>query len=243
MKPNTTRTFTQAIRWCQRRLHRIRSSITRKKGPSGTLFYVGMHLGREFDVVFQNYSQCYGFEANPELFAKLVEKYRDYPHVKLFNNAATDTNGPVTFNISSNNGASSSLGQFDESWQNFKSGDIKMVRSVTVDGVNLHDFCVARSINFIDDYISDIQGMDLQVLRSLAPMIASKRIGSITVETTRDGRKNIYSDLPDNSESGFKSLLSKNYKLVAMGYGVLEDHWFADFDEGSWEIDCKWVLR
>ena len=224
-----------------RRAHRLKAAMVSRK--KGTLFYVGMHLGREFDLIFQSYEVCYGFEANPELFAKLVTKYRDHAHVKLFNNAATNDPGPVTLNVSSNGGASSSLGQFDENWQHFKSGNIKMVDSVVVEGINLHDFCIRNGIPHIDDYISDIQGMDLQVLKTLNPMIENRKISRITVETTRDDRRNIYSDLPDNSESGFRQLLSRNYKLVATGYGILEDYWFADFDEGSWEIDCKWRLR
>jgi FkbM family methyltransferase len=227
-----------ATRWLLRRFH------TRADGgPKNVLVYVGMHKGREFDFVFKDYGTCYGFEANPDLYALLVDKYKAYPHVRLFNRAATTTAGPVTFNISSNAGASSSLGSFDEAWSDERSDAIRMERQVTVEGVNLGEFLQAQGVNRIDDYISDIQGMDLAVLRTLKPWIDEKRIGSITVEVSREDKGNIYKDLPSNAESGFLALLGANYRLVSIGYGVLHDYWFDDVPADSWEADCKWRLK
>ena len=224
-----------------RRWTRVRTlALERKKG---VLVYVGMHKGREFDSIFRAYRECYGFEANPELFRFLQDKYKAHPQVKLFNYAVAATSGSVTFNISSNSGASSSLGSFDENWANAASGDVTMVRTITVPSVNLYEFCRQHGITRIDDYISDIQGMDLEVLKTMKPYIEERRIGSITVETTRDERRNIYKDLPDNSESGFRHLLRDHYRLVAVGYGVLPDYWFSDVGEDSWEMDCKWRRR
>lgn len=230
-----------AVRWCLRRYHRLRTLTVGRRRD--TLVYVGIHRGREFDTIFKSYHRCYGFEADPELFALLVEKYREHPHVKLFNYAAAEANGPMTLNISSNAGASSSLGVFDDEWDSFRSGEITMVKQITVQAVNLNDFLTAEGVRFVDDYISDIQGMDLTVLRTLKPFIDEGRIGSITVETTREDKGNIYKNLPGNQESGFWSLLGVRYKLVAIGFGVLEDYWFGHVPTNSWEADCKWRRR
>ncbi len=48
-------------------------------------------------------------------------------------------------------------------------------------------------------------------------MIEAKQIGSIKCEITKDAYRNIYHDLPDNSESGFNKLLEDHYDLVAVG--------------------------
>lgn len=240
MNPKTPRLLALS-RWLLRRWARLRATLFERR--KGVLVYLGMHQGREFDLIFKSYRECYGFEANPKLFAILQDKYRDHPHVKLFNYAVAAAAGQVSFNISSNQGASSSLGTFDEQWWNFSSGEVKIVETITVPSINLYDFCREQGIARIDDYVSDIQGMDLEVLKTMKPYLDERRIVSLTVETTRDGRRNIYKDLPDNSESGFRELLQDNYKLVGMGYGLLHDYWFADVPAGAWEFDCKWRRR
>jgi FkbM family methyltransferase len=232
--------LTRAQHWCLRRWYRLREkTIDRRKG---VLVYVGLHKGREFDLLFRRYTECYAFEANPDLYALLREKYSAHPHVKLFNLAASDSAGTVTFNVSDNDGVSSSLGNFEEEWDNYKNGQVRMVKSVSVQSVHLGDFLAQQGVQSIDDYYSDIQGMDLAVLATMQRYIDARQIGAITVETAREGRRNIYRDLPDNSESGFERLLGRHYRLVAIGYGVLADYWFGDIGN-AWEMDCKWRRR
>ena len=118
-----------------------------------------------------------------------------------------------------------------------------MVENVTIPCINLLNFCKQNNIVHIDDYISDIQGMDLQVLKTMRPMIESKKIGTIKCEVTKDKYGNIYEGLPDNSESGFNQLLEANYKLVARGFGLLNDNQFDRLPESAWEMDCKWRVK
>ncbi len=215
------------------------------KKREGTLVIIGLESGGVFSLMNQAYEKCYAFEANPDRFIKLEKKYGNDQRIKLFNMAVAQYDGEITFNISSNNnGASSSVGNFDENWQEEYEGEkIKMVKSITVPCINLYNFCLKNNISFIDDYVSDIQGMDLEVLKTMKPMIDKKQIGSITCEVTKNGKKNIYKDLPDNSENGFAELLNKNYKLVAKGWGVLKDNRFETIPDTAWEMDCKWKLR
>ena len=85
--------------------------------------------------------------------------------------------------------------------------------------------------------------MDLQVLKTLIPMINKKQIGTIRCEVTKDQYKNIYHDLPDNSNSGFLSILSDNYQLIAKGWGILKDNKFDKIPDNTWEMDCKWKIK
>lgn len=211
------------------------------------LFLIGADPGGELNILFPGYKRCYVFEANPNRYRKLKNKFSKYRNIQLYNFAVADYDGQIEFNISSNNnGASSSIGNFNEKWKQkhaSPSNDIAMIQTIKVPCINLLNFCKENAIDYIDDYISDIQGMDLQVLKTLKPMIDKKQIGSIKCEVTKDEYKNIYYDLPDNSEAGFKNLLGDNYELVAKGYGILKDYKFDTIPEDAWEMDCKWKVK
>ena len=208
------------------------------KKEYGTLIYLGLHKGDGFNTLIASHKVCFGFEANPELYKLLLKKYRFYNNIHIINAAVTDYNGIIKFNISSNNGVSSSIGEFKKGWND----SIKMVRSIEVPAIRLSDFLKERNIDFIDTYCSDIQGNDLTVLKTVSSWIKNKKIGSITCETSKDTYQNIY-ELGDNSESGFKKLLDKNYYLAAKGWGILQDGEFIDVDKDWWEMDCKWKLK
>jgi FkbM family methyltransferase len=203
------------------------------------LMYLGLHQGGSFDSLYDMYKVAYGFEANPELCDSLKEKYKNNKRVHIIHAAVTTFNGTVTLNISDNSGVSSSLGHFNKDFPN----EIKMISSVEVPAINLYDFCQVQGIGHITDYKSDIQGMDLEVLKTMRPFIEQKRIATITAEVAKDNKPQIYPDLPDNSESGFQDLLKENYALVATGWDKLEDNVYRDVPEGWWEMDCKWMLK
>lgn len=206
------------------------------------LVYAGVHRGHSFNLVFLDYETCYGFEANPDLFLELQKQYAKFPHVKLFNCAVTDYDGEVEFNISNNDGASSSVGDFKDDFSKAQAGHLKMVRKIKVPCINLYNFLQRNGVAFIDDYISDIQGMDLTVLKTLKPFIDAGKIGSISCEVTKNEKKNIY-NLPDNSEIGFQSLLGHSYVMVAKGWGLLSENGFSEVKDSWWEMDCKWKLK
>lgn len=211
----------------------------------GVLVIVGLESEGVFSLMHKGYEQCYCFEANPERFEGLEKKYKKYPYIHLYNNAVAQYDGEISFNISNNNnGASSSIGNFDESWEEqYGAEKIKMIKRIKVPCINLFNFCIKNNIQFIDDYVSDIQGMDLEVLKTLKPYIDQKKIRTITCEVTKNGKRNIYKDLPSNTENDFEQLLSDNYKLVARGWGVLKDGKIEKIPENLWEMDCKWQTK
>jgi FkbM family methyltransferase len=224
----------------KRLLTTIQSIFEKKKG---TLVYVGLHKGSGFNSIFRRYETCYAFEANPDLYAKLKKRFKKYSNVHIFNFAVSDQDGEVDFNISNNGGASSSIGDFAKDWELYKSGSVRMVKTVRVPSINLYNFLKRQGVQLIDSYISDIQGIDLEVLKTLKPLLDQRKISSITCEVTKDKHRNIYENLPDNSESGFNQLLRDNYECVAKGWGILMDGAFNNVPESWWEMDCKWKVK
>jgi FkbM family methyltransferase len=208
------------------------------KKDKKTLIYLGLFYGASFSRLIHSYKICYGFEANPELYKIQKKKYKYYKNIHIIHAAVTDYNGMIKFNLSDNNGASSSIGEFKQEY----SSNIKMVNIIDVPAILLSDFLRVKKIDLIDGYYSDIQGNDLNVLKTLSSFIKNKQILSITCETSKDKYNNIY-NLGDNSESGFKELLEENYYLAAKGWEVLEDGKFIDVKEDWWEMDCRWKLK
>lgn len=84
---------------------------------------------------------------------------------------------------------------------------------------------------------------DLTVLKTLKPLIEDKKIDRIQCETTKDEHKNIYGDLPNNSETGFKNLLGEHYNMCSKGWGVLKEGVFTEVPEDYWEMDCMWKTK
>lgn len=143
-----------------RRFRRIKALVTPKKD---CLVYIGLYMGAGFDAICWRYKVAYGFEANPDLYEELKNRYRGYPNIHVVQAAVATFNGKITFNISDNEGASSSIGNFNEHFPN----KIKMIRQIEVPAMNLYDFCQDNQINFITDYISDAQGMDLEIVKTM----------------------------------------------------------------------------
>lgn len=208
------------------------------KKDKSNLVYIGLFQGASFGGLIHSYKFCYGFEANPVLYKIQKRKYKYYKNVHIIHAAVTDYNGIIKFNVSDNNGASSSIGEFKQEYP----GNIKMVNTIDVPAILLADFLKVKKIDLIDGYYSDIQGNDLNVLKTLSSFIKNKQILNITCETTKDKYNNIY-NLGDNSESGFKELLEENYYMAAKGWEVLEDGKFIDVKEDWWEMDCRWKLK
>lgn len=202
------------------------------------LIYLGLNYGKGFDKLHWQYKLAIGVEANPDLFEKLKIRYRNKKYIQLIHGAATSFNGTVTFNISDNHGLSSSLGQFKQGF-----GDIKMIKTVSVPAFNLYDYVQKQKIEFITDYVSDIQGNDLEVLKTMTPYINSRKILRISSEVAKNEYKNSYEGMPDNSQDGFNQLLNENYRLISTGWENLKENHFSEVPDGWWEMDCMWKLK
>ena len=206
-----------------------------------TLLYLGAHLGGGLARLVPSFERVIAFEANPDHCAILAKRF---PSIELVAAAACTEDGEVPFHISSNEGGSSSLGQFDESWLAPRTDALRMTRTIVVPAVNLLRFCLERGVETIDSYVSDLQGMDLTVLQTMAPFLREGRLKLIQCETTKDGRRNIYRDLPSNELGEFSRLLTPyGYSLVGTGWGDLQKGVFSGVPDDWWEFDALWEHR
>ena len=191
------------------------------------------------------FTHVYLFEANPDSIKKINPKFR-HPNIHIIWAACVSKvpeSGMVDFNIASNDGGSSSIGEFNPEWCHAKSGEIKMVKKIQVPAINLYNWCLMNQIDYIDTYISDIQGADYMVLETLKPMIEKKLIGRIQCETAKDNRLGNLYKLQSNELKTFRSLLEPYYKISSTGWvcGILNENSLNSVPEDWDEFDCLWV--
>jgi hypothetical protein len=94
-------------------------------------------------------------------------------------------------------------------------------------------------IKYINFYISDLEGLDYEVLKTLRSFIDKKKINYIQHECIINKRRNPYVKF-SNYEHLFKSLLSKKYKQIASGRDKLHIGKFAIMSKKSLYKDILW---
>ncbi len=212
------------------------------KQRKGVLVYVGFHRGESFLTIFYRYKASYAFEANPTLLKYLPKRLHWFTGVHIYNKAVSDKKGELKFNISNDLVSSSIANEMNKKYF----PNIKMTRTITVPSINLMEFLKEKRIDFIDEYVSDLQGYDLMVLKTLEPMIKNKKIKNITCEVDRNGFQT-YLDAPDNSIASYEKYLGKDYYLFATGYGHLKKKGeFLDLKNKKEPLiffDAKWQLK
>ena len=216
-----------------------------------TCVYVGAYKGYGLYNLRRTYDRFIVMEPYSAAFEELQLAFGNDSRFELLHAAATVEHGSqVTLHISSNDGGSSSLGKrFNPEWLAlWPPGGIDMVEKEEVFGLNVLQLLRDRGIGRVDEYVSDIQGMDLEILKTLRPMLEEKRIQRIRCEVSAD--QNLYEGLPDNSFRGFLDLLTPlGYELWSTGWGDLVDRQFKygktpeTLPKGLWEFDAKWVAR
>lgn len=203
------------------------------------LVYCGLNRGWGFEKMFQEYHLCYGFEADPVLYEYCVKKFKRFKNVQIIHGALNTFDGEVTFHISSNYPASSSLSsQMDSDYP--KVDSIKYVSQVTVPSINLQEFCIRNNIDHITSYVSDIEGMDLEVLKTMKKYVNERRIDKIQCEVSV---RQVHTDLAPNALDDFNKFLSPTYELAGTGWGTCKTGKFYDIPEEYWNMDCLWTLR
>ena len=144
----------------------------------GILVYLGINTGESFDRIYYKYKRVIGFEPNPENFYKL-KKYNSIDGVTIYPYAVSDVEGEYDFYLpnNKNNDASASLSDFSDARKWVNSVDTIKVKTVV-----LSKILKENNIKFIDKYISDIEGYDFTVLKTIEFMIKEKKIMSLQVE-------------------------------------------------------------
>ena len=147
------------------------------------IFHLGAHRGTEAAVYNWLHKRALWIEANPEIFVDLKENVSKYINQKAFNILLFDSdNKVVKFNISNNDGASSSIYEFgDES----KKQNLRMVESINLKSQKIDTFFEENKINCedYDFWVIDLQGSELPVLKGAQHSL--KKCNYIYVEISK----------------------------------------------------------
>jgi FkbM family methyltransferase len=116
------------------------------------------------------------FEPTPDLHAALAARYEGNPRARVLPVAVTETDGPLTFHVRS-----------DDVWNSIlANGDSGITpggaRQVAVEGVKLDTLAARESLGQIDLLKLDIQGAELMALRGARELLAGGRIGIVQTE-------------------------------------------------------------
>lgn len=207
------------------------------------LVYCGFNHGPTFMSMANKFDVCYGFEANTELFNKLRDYYNLNPlsntKVKLYNNLLSNTHGvEEEFYIQDANDTqmdyASSLGKVTSGYHDNCTNVITHTKTIKLKTTNLLTFLEENNVTEIDTLLTDLEGSDLNVLKTLKPLIDNKKIKNIQCEVEPDHKPGKYEGL-DNKFKGFNELLKNNYSLVNENPEGVQKDWFS--------IDYNWVLR
>jgi FkbM family methyltransferase len=138
--------------------------LCRAKG----VLHVGAHTGQERDRYRSAGLKVIWFEAIPEIFNQLHCNIRGYKNQVALNYLLTDSDGEVyDFNISSNNGMSSSilaLGDHKDIWP-----DVRYNSKIKVVGRSFSEVAKVESLvlDCYDCLVMDTQGSELLVLKGM----------------------------------------------------------------------------
>ncbi len=209
------------------------------------LIYVGGHHGYGLQPHFKNYNRVFVFEADPNLCKSIKSNYSNHNHVFVVNAAVCEShNSKIKFRISQNGGGSSSI--LKPNPKHSLINWIATTSEIEVSTVNLLNFCLENNINYIDSYISDAQGYDFKILKTLKNYISEQKIGEIQCEVLFDGKEPIYimeEQEDQNTESNFSKLLSGQYIKIAEGWSELTNGVFNEVPEDWSEHDVKWISK
>ncbi len=207
-----------------------------------TLVYIGANVGFSLGPLIKNFDQVYAFEPDPEMFEQLNQSYGSYDHVTLINAACTNKDGEATLYITGNRVASS-LGDGSKEFKDKHGFNASVIKEITVKTINLSNYLKNQGVDVIHLYVSDAQGSDLTILKTMKEYIDSGSIGELFLETHGNGSF-LYDGL-DNQISGFKELLSDNFDFIHASLGchggiiVKEDN----IPNDDPEFDSYWRLK
>mgnify|MGYP003146646138 CR=1 FL=1 len=203
-----------------------------------TLVYVGANEGNSLWGIFDKFDKVYAFEPNPEVYNILRRRFKQFEWVTLINAACSTEDGETDLYVTPNL-VSSSLSDVNTE----KYGGDAASKKVTVKTLNLNNYLKKECVDVIDLYISDCQGSDLLILKTIQEYVDNKKIEKLYIETHGDGVE-LYKGL-DNQFSGFKKVLSNNYKFehASLGRlnGAIKSESEIPDDELEW--DSLWSVK
>jgi hypothetical protein len=202
------------------------------------LVYIGANVGSSLGKMVGHYDNVYAFEPDPEMFDQLKANFGGQEKIHLVNAACSDKDGEENFYVTPNR-VSSSLSDISE-WDRSLTGYSGYLKKITVKTIDLNKYLKEQNIDYIDYYLSDAQGSDLNILKNIKSFVDSKKIGELFIET-HGNNVFIYEGL-DNQFDGFKEILSDNYNFV---YASIDGRIVSENEipEGEKEWDSYWIKK
>lgn len=157
------------------------------------VLHVGGHYAEEIADYYGNgINKSIWVEADPESFAILEQKIKDYPNALAFNSCISEKDGEqVEFNISNNEGQSSSLMELD--YHKIAHVEVEFVKKISLVTKRLDTLLQENNLS-IKDYTFlnfDIQGAELLALKSLGDLLWG--VEALYLEVNE---KHLYKDCP-----------------------------------------------
>lgn len=202
------------------------------------LVYIGTNEGEGLKEYVDLYDEVYAFEPDPEIFERLVDRFQEKKHITFVNAACSDVEGVKTLYVTENRHSTSLSELSDYSLTYGFSGGKAAYKTFDVNCVNLYNYFVSQKIDYVDTLITDCQGSDLSILKTIKTYIDNKQIGELFCETHGTSVE-LYSGL-NNQFSGFKEILSDNYQVKDF---YLDGKLMSKDNEPFVEWDTHWVLK
>jgi len=156
-------------------VHSLSRTLTKLGiAPRGAL-HLGAHLGQEAE----SYAQC-GFgrvvwvEGDPRIFERLREKIASRPGHEAYNVLLSDSDHQVVeFNVASNDGAASSILEFDTELLASSFPELEVRERVRLSTRRLDSYLVEQGVSVADlNFLNiDLQGAELIALRGMGALI------------------------------------------------------------------------
>jgi FkbM family methyltransferase len=202
------------------------------------LVYIGTNEGCGLEEYADLYDKVYAFEPDPEMFDKLVDKFKTKNNIIFVNAACSDTAGMKTLYVTENRHSTSLSELSDYSLTYGFSGGKSPFKTFTVLCVNLYDYFIENGIDYIDTLITDCQGSDLSIIKTIKSFVDDRKIGELFCETHGTSVE-LYSGLY-NQFDGFKEILSENYQVKDF---YLDGKLVSKETEPFVEWDTHWILK
>ena len=192
------------------------------KNYKDIIFDIGANEGNDGLALSLLFKDCtiYAFEPHQELIKIIKSNKKNLEKIighklknyKLFNNAISDKNTKINFNISKNIGAHS-LYDFNKNLHKFKrhQGGYEISKKTKVNVIKLSSFLKDKKFKRIRYLHCDAQGSDIDVLKGLKSDIKYLDFGVVEVSAKKES--NLYKKSNNNLLNLRKFLKKKNFLI------------------------------
>lgn len=207
------------------------------------LIYIGANKGYGLtDVLWkERFDRVIAFEPDPEMFQLLMENCKTgllsnitYPIQYELINAACTLNDEIKNLYVFKNRVSTSLGDVF-----FEEDRDKIEKVIQVQTLNLKNFLIQKEITYIDYLITDCQGSDFNIIKTIKSFIEEKKIGKLFCETHKNNYT-FYEGLHNDIDK-FKEILSNNYEISYFSHDGIIKETLETPTETEW--DTCWVVK